>query len=245
MEREFKSRRILVWDWPIRIFHGAFALAVVGAIAVSLLVDDESPAFRWHMLFGLGAISLLAARLVLGLVGSRHARFSAFPLRPSALKQYALEVVRGAGRKYAGHNPGSAVAAVLMFLLVPALVITGLGWGGGESEDLHGALAYTLMAVVGLHLAGLALHTWRYRENIGASMLSGHADGPVDAAGLPSSHPLLGVAMAAFTGLVVLWLAIGFDSGAGTVQLPGINATLHLGESERGDHHKSHDHDDD
>jgi cytochrome b len=248
MERDFKSRRILVWDWPVRIFHAAFAFAVIGAIATSLLVDEDSPAFRWHMLFGLGAVALLAARLVLGLFGSRHARFGAFPLRPSAIRQYAVEVMRGAGRRYAGHNPGSAVAAFLMFLLVPAIVITGLGWGGGESEDLHGALAYTLMAVVGLHLAGLALHTWRYRENIGASMLSGRAEAPVDAAGLPSSQRLLGVAMAAFAGLVAFWLVTGFNPGTGTLQVPGMATTLRLGETEHGDHdrrpHGSHDDDD-
>ncbi|MBL9139954.1 MAG: cytochrome b/b6 domain-containing protein [Verrucomicrobiales bacterium] len=236
MERAFKSRRILVWDWPIRVFHAAFGFAVVAAMAISLLVDDDSPAFRWHMLFGLGAVSLLAARLVLGLFGSRTARFSAFPIQPSALKRYAIEVLRGTGRTYAGRNPGSAAAAVLMFLLVPALAMTGLGWGGGETEDLHGALAYSLMAVVGVHLAGLALHTWRYRENIGASMVTGRAEGPDGATGLASSRPWLGVAMAVFTALVAWWLITGFDSGAGTVRWPGMTSALRLGEAEHSEH---------
>lgn len=248
MEQVSHNRRILVWDWPIRIFHASFGLAIAAAVAISLFADEHSTAFRWHMLSGLFALSLLTVRAVLGFAGSQNVRFNRLPIQPSALKRYALQVVRGESRTYGGHNPGTAIAAVLMFLLIPSLAITGLGIGGDDLGDLHGALAYLLMSIVGIHLAGIALHSWRYRENIAASMISGRTSGPKDVE-LPSARPLIGLATAALTVLLAWWLMAGFDPRTGIVHFPGTTGSLRLDESEQNDHsrasQKPHHQDDD
>ena len=131
--------KVLVWDIPTRVFHWAFAASLTGALGIGLLVDDDSPLFQWHMLLGIAAAFLLVARLVLGLIGSRYARFSSFPLHPLELAGYLISALLSKTRRYAGNNPGSAAAAVLMFVLVPALFATGAGWAEG---DLHEALAW-------------------------------------------------------------------------------------------------------
>ena len=233
--------RILIWDFPTRIFHWAFAFSVAAAMAIGFLGDDDSPLFQLHMLFGIVALFLVAIRVVMGFAGSRHARFSDYPLRPSEVAGYFRSAIVSKTRRYAGNNPGSALAAVLMFLLVPFLFVSGIGLGGGEVEEIHETLAWALLAVVILHVAGIAWHTIRHRENIGFSMIHGRKQGHSGDA-IQSSRPWAGVAVLVATCAWALALFSNHDPRAGTVRLPVIGTTLKLGESERGESARENTH---
>lgn len=242
--------KILVWDIPTRLFHWAFAASLTGAIAIGFLTDDDDPLFMTHMLLGIVAVFLLIVRIVMGIVGSRHARFASYPLRPGEVTTYFAGALLSKTRRYAGNNPGSALAAVLMFLLVPALFITGAGIGGGEVGEIHETLAWALLAVVALHIAGLILHTIRHRESIGLSMITGRKSGePADA--IPSSHPVWGAAFALAATAWIGGLFANHDSANASVKLPLLGATIQLGENESEEHehekgsHREHDDDDD
>jgi cytochrome b len=242
--------KILVWDIPTRLFHWAFAASLTGAIAIGFLTDDDAPLFMTHMLLGIVAVFLLIMRLVMGLVGSRYARFASYPLRPGEAATYFASAVFSKTKRYAGNNPGSALAAVLMFLLVPALFITGAGIGGGEVGEIHETLAWALLAVVALHIAGLVLHTIRHRESIGLSMITGKKTGePADA--IPSSQPVWGVAFALAATAWIGGLFANHDAANVSVRLPLIGASIQLGEneSEENEHGQSgrreHEDDDD
>jgi cytochrome b len=233
--------RILIWDLPTRIFHGAFAFSLTAAMAIGFLTDDDSPLFQLHMLFGIVALFLIAIRVVMGFAGSRHARFSDYPLRPSEVFGYFRSAIVSKTRRYAGNNPGSALAAVLMFLLVPLLFASGIGLGGGEVEEIHETLAWALLAVVSLHVAGIIWHTIRHRENIGLSMIHGRKQGEPET-GIQSSHPWGGVAVLVATCAWVLALFSNHDPRAGTVKLPVLGTIVKLGESEHGEsaHENTH-----
>jgi len=110
------------------------------------LSDDDAPLFQFHMLFGIVAVFLLALRMVLGLVGSRYSRFTSFPVHPREVVGYMASAAISKTKLYAGNHPGSAVAAVLMFLLVPALFITGLKADSESAEELHEVFAWALLA---------------------------------------------------------------------------------------------------
>jgi len=227
--------KILVWDIPTRLFHWAFAASLTGAIAIGFLTDDDDPLFMTHMLLGIVAVFLLAGRIVMGLVGSRYARFSSFPLRPVETVAYFISAVFAKTKRYAGNNPGSALAAVLMFLLVPALFVTGAGIGGGEVGEIHETLAWALLAVIALHIAGLILHTIRHREGIGLSMITGRKSGESEDAVL-SSHPVWGAAFALAATAWIGGLFANHDAASATVKLPLLGATIQLGENESGEH---------
>lgn len=236
---------ILVWDIPNRIFHWAFAGSLTAAMTLGLLVDDEQPLFQWHMLFGIVAVFLLIVRLIWGVVGSRYSRFSSYPLHPRDVIEYLISAVASKTKPYAGNNPGSAVAAVLMFVLVVALFTSGTALGGEAIAELHEPLAWALLAIVVLHLAGLAWHTIRHRENIAVAMISGRKTGrPKDA--IPSAHPLCGVAIFILSTVWIVALFAGHKTNAATIRLPVIGATLQLGESEShgGERQRPHDDDD-
>jgi cytochrome b len=183
------------------------------------------------MLFGLVAAATLVLRVILGVVGSRYNRFTALPLNPGEVVRYFSGVIQGSARRYIGQNPGSALAALVMFALVPLLIASGIGW---LDEDLHKGLAIALAVVIGAHLVGLIWHTVRHREAIALSMVTGLKDGP-EGEGLKSAHPVWAGAIFAAG---VAWVAALFtnhDAQAATVKLPLIGTVIQLGENEGGE----------
>ena len=227
-------KSILVWDLPIRLFHWSFAGSLSAALAIGFLVDDDSPVFPLHMLFGLVAAFALLLRLVLGIVGSRYNRFSALPLNPVEVVKYMVGTFTGKARRYIGHNPGCASAAILMFSLVPLLVASGAGWLGETGAELHEALAIALLVVIGAHIAGIIWHSVRHKEALALSMVTGRKEGPEEE-GLRTSRP--GWAMAILAGGIA-WVGGLFgnhDTRAETVRLPLFGTVIQLGVYEGGE----------
>ena len=228
-------KKILIWDLPTRLFHWAFAASLTAALAIGFLVDDDSALFQAHMLFGIVALFLLALRVAMGIAGSRYAKFSSFPLCPRELAVYMLAALFSKTKRYPGNNPGSALAAVLMFLLVPLLFVSGIGMGGEALEEAHEAIAWALLAVVILHLAGIAWHTIRHKENISLSMVTGKKNGsPEDA--IASHHSGIGLGFAVLAGAWILALFGNHDPRTAKVKLPLLGATISLGENENHEH---------
>lgn len=245
--------KTLVWDLSVRVLHWALAASITGALVIGLTVDDESPWFAYHMLCGLAAGGFIVLRLILGVVGSRTARFTFWPWSLREAVQYLRDVVAGRPTVYAGHNPGSVWMAIAVFASVPLLIATGLLGGGERFEEPHEVLAYVLLGAVVLHLLGLVLHTLRHRENIAWSMVDGRKVAP--AAVVLSRHGAwAGLATAALVALIIVGVFRGYDPVTGRVQLPGVGLTLKLhdqggekssGDHRRGDHaRREHRHDD-
>ena len=62
-----------VWDLPLRIFHWALVVAVIGAV-----VSSKAEVMWLHERFGLSVMGLVAFRLIWGFVGGYYARFRQF-----------------------------------------------------------------------------------------------------------------------------------------------------------------------
>ncbi|ACC75365.1 cytochrome b/b6 domain-containing protein [Paraburkholderia phymatum] len=174
------QRRILVWDAPVRLFHWLFAACFAGA-----WLTAESEHWRLvHVALGYTAGGLVIFRVAWGLVGTKYARFSSFVRGPTAVWRYLLGIVRGRPQRHIGHNPAGAVVIVAMLALAGALTMT--GWatyndvGGNGLGEVHEALASFLLALVGVHVAGVAVSSWLHRENLIGAMLSGHKFGHTD-----------------------------------------------------------------
>jgi cytochrome b len=231
------AQRVLVWDLPIRIFHWLLAAAFPLAWVLAVTSDDESRAFAVHGLLGLFIAALVAFRLVWGLVGTRYARFDAFATRPAALVAYLRSVLGGPAREYVGHNPASSFTTWAMLVLLVGLVGTGLllGRGNESVEDLHEIFAHAMLALVGIHVLGVVLHTIRHRDPITLGMIDGRKRGPSSAAirsARPVSALLLGVLLASWA--AGLWR--GYDPIGRRVTLPVLGTSVSLGESEEGRH---------
>ena len=242
--------RILVWDFPTRIFHWLLALTFTASLAIGLFVSDENPLFAVHGILGLVAGLLVLFRIFWGFLGSKHARFRSFLFSPLDLYSYIREALGGKTIRYAGHNPGSSYAAFVMLFLLAGLVATGLLCQWEFFEEVHGFFAYAMLVVVSAHLAGVILHTVKHKENITFSMVSGYKDGEANE-GIPTGRPLAG---AVFLVLTFYWIASlfsNFDQRSRQTILPFIGTTIQLVEVEgkikerKGGKHNHHEKDHD
>lgn len=195
---------ILVWDAPVRVFHWLFVLCFAGAY---LTAESE----RWrllHVTLGYTMAGLLAFRLVWGLVGTRHARFSTFVRGPARVLRYLRSLTGAMPEHYTGHNPAGAVAIVLMLAACAVIAVT--GWatyndvGGDWLGEIHEGAANVMLMVVGGHIAGVILASRLHRENLAHAMVTGRKRGePQD--GIRSAWWPLALAMALAVG-VFWWL---------------------------------------
>lgn len=229
-----------VYDSPTRLFHWLFAGLFVTAFAIAKLVDDESPWFTQHMLLGLILFAAATLRVAWGLVGSRHARFSSFPLSPMRLVEYLRDIPSTKGQRYPAHNPASAWAAVTMILLSLGLAVTGylMATGNKETfEDIHELLANAFAVVAVAHVAGVALHGLRHRDGIALSMIHGKKESTGAAQPSVGSHRLAAMGMAGVIGLFAFHVYKNYDAGQATASVFGVK--LQLGENEAEGHQRA------
>ena len=163
----------IVWDPWVRIGHWALAVAVFGAYALG------EHGGRWHERLGYIGLAIVGVRLVWGLFGTRHARFSDFLKAPAQVAEYGRRVLAGTEPRYMGHNPLGGWWIVVMLVLVAAAgasgwALTTLGEHGHHAlEELHEGISNALMAAVAVHLVGVAWESLRHRENLVRAMVTG------------------------------------------------------------------------
>ena len=95
------SAMIKVWDLWVRIGHWSLVLC----IAAAWLTRHGGDAL--HEWLGYGALVIVAIRIVWGMVGSAHARFSDFVFGPRAVIQYL-----GALRQHREHSASSTAPSL-------------------------------------------------------------------------------------------------------------------------------------
>jgi cytochrome b len=168
-----EKTRILVWDLPVRAFHWLLALSFAGAF----LTAESERVRDVHVALGYTFVGLIAFRIVWGLVGSRHARFTAFVRGPRAVGRYLRSLAAGRPEHHAGHNPAGGWAIVAMLVLGLAVAASGYAVysdiGGHALEELHEGAANAMLALVVVHIAAVLASSLLHRENLVAAMLTG------------------------------------------------------------------------
>ncbi|MCE2426036.1 MAG: cytochrome b/b6 domain-containing protein [Pseudomonadales bacterium] len=109
----------MIWDWPLRIWHWAFAAFIVFSLYSGLAGDIGL--LEWHQRSGLVLLGLVVFRVGWGLWGGRYARFGHYWTTPRAFVDHFLR----RGERRAHTSPGVALAVVLL-LAVAVQVGTGL-----------------------------------------------------------------------------------------------------------------------
>lgn len=234
---------MVVYDYPTRIFHWSFAIFFLSAFLIGKILDDEDPRFPFHMLAGLTVSALVIFRIFWGFAGSKYARFSSFILKPRELISYMKGVVSGQKRTWAGHNPASSWAALLLLALGLGLGTTGYlmasGWGGDILEEIHELLGNGFIVVAGFHVLGVVYHTIRLKDPIGLSMVDGRKSDAKGDEGIVKSYPVVGLILAAVVIGYAGYLYKNFDPAKGQLKLFG--NVLQLSE-ESEDHGEQKDH---
>jgi cytochrome b len=165
--------RVPVWDAPVRLLHWLLA-----ALVLFDWVRDEGD--RLHRGVGYVAVGVVAARLLWAAWVRGHGGFSA--LRPSVTR--TLGYLHSGAPRTLGHDPLGLWMIWLLWLLVLLLGLTGwmsrldAFWGDELVQGLHAWLAHALLAAVVVHVTGIAVMSWRWRENLPGAMVTGSKRGP-------------------------------------------------------------------
>jgi cytochrome b len=167
-----------VWDRAVRALHwvlvGAVALSALGLVAL----------FGVHQPAGYVALAAVVLRIVWGVRGSHYARFAQFVRGPRAAWRYARAVAGRREPRHLGHNPLGAWMVLALMACVAGLALTGwlyttdAYWGDETVEAVHLALAWGLLGLVVVHVAGVIFTSLRHRENLVASMVHGDKRAP-------------------------------------------------------------------
>jgi cytochrome b len=173
---------IRVWDPLVRAFHWALA----ASFAVAWLSSENWDSL--HNVAGFAAGALVVLRVLWGFFGPRYARFAQFVRSPDTVIAYLGAIKDGSERRYIGHNPaGGAMIVVLLVTMAATAVSGGLlttdaFWGSAVLQHVHSLLAHGVLALVVVHLAGVALASLRHHENLARAMVVGvkRAAGPGD-----------------------------------------------------------------
>lgn len=224
-------RRVLVWDAPVRLFHWLMVACFAGA-----WLTAESERFRLlHVTLGLTMVGLVVFRLHWGVVGTKHARFASFVRSPAAAWQHLKAMAAGRHEGGAGHNPAGALAIVAMLALTLAVGASGwLAYAGNDlAGEMHEGVATGLLALVGLHLAGVALASWLGRRNLVKPMLTGRTEARAED-GIRSARG--GIAALLLTAVLGFWAWQWQATPVAPVAAAGERVAGH-----HGDRHQDHD----
>jgi cytochrome b len=198
-----------VWDLPTRIFHWLLAACVLGSIGSAWIGGD---AMAWHFRLGYVVFTLLAFRVLWGIVGGRWSRFTSFIYSPATIGRYLRGKRRPDEHVDVGHNPSGAFSVIAMLALLITQVATGLfaddeiSNTGPLIKFVSGAtsLAFThwhrsygkwlIIALIVLHVVAILYYLVGRKYDLVRPMIRG--DKPL-AAGVPASVDTIGTRMLA------------------------------------------------
>lgn len=219
-----------VWDLPTRIFHWSL-VALVG-INLFLIEPRGGTSTTIHMVVGYLVAGLLLFRLAWGFIGSPRSRFADFVHGWPTVRAYLARLARLDPPDSVGHNPLGGWMIMLLLGGLVVMVLTGLSASGRAAMgplaplfpvgltalfgDLHQLVGNLLIALVVVHVAGVAVDWFLSGHNLVAAMWHGRKSLSRELAAVerPAArllHALLvGVVAVAF----VLWLIAASDFGA-------------------------------
>lgn len=169
-----------VWDIAVRLLHWALVVAISTAWLSTLGLGFV----KLHEPAGYVALSALVARIFWGFAGTHYARFSQFVRGRSSTLRYAGLLRHKQAPRYIGHNPLGAWMVLALMAFVGATGFTGWlyttdqFWGEAWLDQLHSLLAWTLLALIALHLAGVVFTSLGHRENLVRAMITGRKAAP-------------------------------------------------------------------
>jgi cytochrome b len=95
---------------------------------------------------------------------------------------YLRDMARGREDRYLGHNPAGGAMIVCLLVTLAAVGVTGYMMGmdayfGQEwVAHTHKTLVNILLMLVAFHIGGVILSSWRHRENLVMSMITGQKE---------------------------------------------------------------------
>jgi len=219
-----------VWDLPTRVFHWLLVASLTASWITAEIGYDWT---ETHFLLGYCNLTLVLFRVVWGIVGPQHARFTSFMRGPSSALSAVPALFSRKPGTHVGHNPIGAWSVAIFLVLVAIQAGTGLfisddilyagPYNGVISSSLAGTLANihhlnfkVLTTFVALHVIAITWYALGKRTNLLRPMLTGRKANVDPGQGINSSRTgtalvVLAVAALAVAALVLLAPAPSMD----------------------------------
>lgn len=114
------SGTVAVWDPLVRIGHWG----LVAAFFTAYIAGDDAQTV--HVWAGYTVAAIVVWRVVWGVVGSRHARFTDFVRGPGAAWAYLRGMMSGRARRHLGHNPAGGLMILALIASLAGTTLTGM-----------------------------------------------------------------------------------------------------------------------
>jgi cytochrome b len=182
---------VRVWDPAIRVFHWT----LVPAFVIAYLSGEEI--LDLHVVTGYLIGGLVGFRVLWGIIGTRHARFSDFVRSPRTIGEYLRSLFGGRPQHYLGHNPAGGAMVVALLVMLALTTLSGLAVYGGKElagpmaflattpfldakwlEGLHEVCANLTVALILAHIAGVLVSSLLHGENLVRAMITGTKRSP-------------------------------------------------------------------
>ena len=163
------TARVRVWDLPVRLFHWLLVATILIAFLSS---EDDSALAPWHVSAGWVAAILIAFRLVWGVIGGEHARFTDF-LKPHQIVHHIAGLFSGKPERSIGHNALGGIAIIALLGTVGGIVYTGATMQGEAEGGLHETLANVLLGLIALHVVAVIAMSLFTKDNLIGAFITG------------------------------------------------------------------------
>ncbi|MGA7538685.1 MAG: cytochrome b/b6 domain-containing protein [Steroidobacteraceae bacterium] len=212
-EPSIRTRRVLVWDVPTRLFHWLMVVLVAGAYLTERLNSMD-----WHVRIGEALLALVVFRLLWGWVGSGTARFGSFLASPAAALVHLRRMFRRETDSQVGHNPAGGWMVLVLLALLLSEALSGVyvnndvanqgpltNWVpasvANAITDLHAVLWDVLLAAVAVHISAIAFYAAK-GQHVLRPMLTGHKILPLGTSGPRLASNWLALALLAAGALI-------------------------------------------
>ena len=174
----------VIWDPLLRIFHWSLTFFFL----LAYLLEGDWLSLHSHA--GYTVLLLVLFRVVWGVIGVTYARFSNFSTSPREIVVFLRQLMGGQAGSYVGHNPAGAAMIFALLVSLSITAFTGIclfaveGSGplantlvsflpGQLLENVHEFFADFTLVLVAVHIIGVFLTSFVYKENLTRAMITG------------------------------------------------------------------------
>jgi len=181
-------QKTLIWDLPTRLFHWLLVASLFAQYATVEWLENK---VQWHFYIGYFTLFLVVFRILWGVFGTQHAKFSSFVTGPQTVFSYVKTLFNRHSEPAIGHNPLGGWFVIVMLVLVAVQAISGLFMTDdifldgpyrqlvGEQtleimNSLHHLAFDVLLYVIALHVGAVIFYSLYKKQKLVPAMVHGN-----------------------------------------------------------------------
>ena len=218
------TTQFLIWDLPLRIFHWSLVICLFGSWYTS---NQDNGLIEYHLTLGYITLGLIIFRLLWGIVGTTHSRFSQFIPSLTKLSLYIKHFNSKDIQHHPGHNPLGSLMVVFMLSVILLQAVSGLfmnddiftsgPYYGTLNERLEAIATFihrngfdVILATVVMHIVAIVFYTFFKKKSLVQPMITGKKSSDEVTKKDSISHSKIGLAIliTILVSIFVYWLVV-------------------------------------